>query len=136
MALESYDRAIEFDPQNINVYINRGITYSTQEQHQQAIEDYKEAIALDARNVDSYISRGIAYSGLGKHQQAIQDYNNAIAIDPDNADAYYAKGFTLVLQEESKQEASEAFQQAANLYREEGKIDYADSAEAEIRKLE
>lgn len=135
LALESYDRAIEFDPRNIDVYINRGIAYSSQEKHQQAIEDYDKAIALAPNNADAYISRGIAYSAQKEHQKAIADYDKAIALAPNNADAYYAKGFTLALQEGSRQEAIKAYQKAAELYQEQGKTEYSQSTENQIEKL-
>lgn len=135
LAIEDYDRAIEFDSKNIDVYINRGITYSSQEQHQQAIEDYNKAIALNNLNVDAYISRGIAYSAQREHDKAVQDYNQAIAIAPDNADAHYAKGFTLSLQKSNKQKAIKAYQIAAELYQQQGKNSYLQSAQNQIEQL-
>ncbi|MGK7948015.1 MAG: tetratricopeptide repeat protein [Xenococcaceae cyanobacterium] len=136
LTIDSCTEAIELDPNNVHAYINRGIAHSTLSNHEKAIRDYNEAIEIDSENIDAYISRGIAYSGLGNHEQAINDYNRAIAIAPKNADTYYALGFTLSLQERSKQKAIQAYQKAAELYREQGKTDYSQSAHKQIKKLE
>jgi tetratricopeptide (TPR) repeat protein len=73
-------------------YSNRGNTYDTLGQHQQALEDYGRAIKLSPSYAAAYSNRGLTYAVLGRHRQALDDFDRAIVLDPDLAQAYYNRG--------------------------------------------
>ena len=88
-AIGAFAKAIELDPKEGWVYLNRGAAYGELGDHRQAIRDYDKAIELDPKDALAYVGRGNAYSMLGDHRQAIRDYDRGIALAPDNSWAYY-----------------------------------------------
>ena len=139
-AIESYTKAINTasDQQMVQIHVNRGIAYSSlhEPKHELAIQDFNQAINIDPKYFDAYVERGIAFASLGQYDRAIENYNQAIAINPDNPDVHYAQGFTLALEKDKQQEAIEAYRQAAKLYEQQGKKEYAQSALKKIEELQ
>jgi tetratricopeptide (TPR) repeat protein len=88
-AIEYLDEAIRLAPNLVTAYNNRGIVYSSLDQHQKAIEDYNESIRLRPDYANAYCNRGYAYSKLGQHKRAIEDYNESIRLKPDDIHSYY-----------------------------------------------
>lgn len=139
-AIESYTKAINTasDRQMVQIYVNRGIAYLSlhEPKYELAIQDLNQAINIDPKYFDAYVERGIAFASLGQYDRAIENYNQAIEINPDNPDVHYAQGFTLALEKDKQQEAIEAYRQAAKLYEQQGKKDYAQSALTKIEELQ
>ncbi len=95
-AIAEFDRAIELDPGDVEVYATRGFAYIALGQIEQGIADYDTAIELESENPILYNDRGFAYAELGKYERAVADYDKAIELDPDydNVDyAYNNRGF-------------------------------------------
>ena len=91
-AIADYNQALRIDPNDANVYYNRGnIKYKFQD-YQGAIADYTQAIRIDPNYTDAYNSRGIAKADLKDYPGAITDYTQAIRINPNDALAYYNRG--------------------------------------------
>ena len=138
-AIDSYTKALRnaSEQQLIHIYVNRGIAYSSlpKPKHELAIEDYNQAIKINSQYFDAYVERGITWASLGKYQAAMADYNKAIALKPNNPDVHYARGFTLALQPNKQKDAIEAYRQAAKLYRQQGKREYAQNTEQKIAEL-
>ena len=93
-AIESYNKAIELNPQYADAYNNRGFAYEQLGNHQEAIKDYSKAIELDPQFAMAYNNRGNVYDDLGDYHHAISDYNKAIELDPQFAMAYYNRGLS------------------------------------------
>jgi tetratricopeptide (TPR) repeat protein len=95
-AITELDRAIELEPDNVEIYATRGFAYIALGQIQRGIADYDRAIELESDNPILYNDRGFAYAELGRYEQAVADYDKAIELDPDydNVDyAYNNRGF-------------------------------------------
>ena len=98
-AIQGYDQAIQRNPKNAFLYVNRGFAYVIKGDHDRAIQDYNQGLQLDSKNALAYRSRALAYGSKGDHDRAIQDYDKAIQLDPKDAlayggraDAYRSKG--------------------------------------------
>jgi len=91
-ALECYDRAIEFDPEDALAYNNRGVFYASKGYYDIGIRDFDRAIELNHEFAEAYCGRGNAYDDKGEHDLAIRDYNKAIELKPEYALAYYNRG--------------------------------------------
>ncbi|MHC5825545.1 MAG: tetratricopeptide repeat protein, partial [Nostoc sp.] len=116
-------------------YKKRGNARSDLGDFEGAIEDYTQAIKINPNYVDVYYNRGNARSDLGDFEGAIEDYTQAIKINSNYADAYYNRG-NIRLEIADKQGAIEDFQKAADIYRQEGKLEALKDTRERILDLE
>jgi Flp pilus assembly protein TadD len=86
--LEDYSQAIRLDPDNAELYRNRGVAYKKLGQFYYALRDFSWAIQLDPNDAVSYNNRGHTYSKLGQFVHAIEDYDRALRLDPHNVRAF------------------------------------------------
>ena len=92
LAIATYSRAIELNPNNAGAYNNRGIAYKEKGEHECAIEDYNKAIELNPKLASAYVNRGSAYGAKGEFDRTLSDCNKAIELDPKLAGAYSNRG--------------------------------------------
>ena len=91
-AIEAYSYAITLNPNNVDAYLNRGVTYGNKGDSERAMADFNRAIELNPDDAKAYISRGWAYYKKGEIDCAIKDYTNAIELKPDFVEAYGNRG--------------------------------------------
>ena len=89
--LTAFEAAIASDPENVQIYLQRGNLYRSQGAFQEAIHDYNRAIELDPDNELLYIARGLAHLAQND-EAALEDMERAVAVGPDNAVAYHNRG--------------------------------------------
>jgi tetratricopeptide (TPR) repeat protein len=127
-AIHDFSQALSMEPDNIDIYYNRGLTYLKAENYQAAIADFTEVIRRHKLDrsfaytnegllLMTYVSRGNAYHQLGSYQKALEDYGQALIIDLKFSQAYYNRGLTH-LELGNKQEALEDLETAAQLFTE------------------
>lgn len=73
-------------------YNNRGITYASLGQYDQAIEDFSYAIKLDPQDGLLRYNRANARRDKRDYEGAIAGYTEAIELDSNYARAYYNRG--------------------------------------------
>jgi len=117
-----FPQAIKINPKDAIAYKKRGNARSDLGDFEGAIEDYTQAIQINPNYADAYYNRGNARSDLGDFEGAIEDYTQAMLINTNYADAYYNRG-NIRLEIADKQGAIEDFQKAADIYRQEGKLE-------------
>ncbi|MBE9537226.1 MAG: tetratricopeptide repeat protein [Proteobacteria bacterium] len=93
MAIKSYSKAIEINPQYRDALNNRAVAYTGEGKYLMAIQDLDKALKLDSNDAISYSSRGNAYFRLGDMKKAINNYSKAISVAPQFVDAYNNRGF-------------------------------------------
>ena len=91
-AIRDYTKASLLNPDDTDIYNNRGNAYYRLKQYEQAIADYDKAIELDPQSAITYNNRGVTYDSLKQYEQAIADYDKAIELDPQDATAYNNRG--------------------------------------------
>ncbi len=90
LAIANYTKAIEVDPSCGVAYLDRGNSYKSMGQYQQAIEDYTRALKLPLegnprRYISSvYSSRGAAYLFSKQYDLALADLNQSLNFNTDN----------------------------------------------------
>ena len=72
-AIETYSRAIQLNPDNTEVYNNRGVAYGERGDYDEAIKDFNKAIALNPNDAIAYNNRGEAWLHLEEWDQARSD---------------------------------------------------------------
>ncbi|MEH2402363.1 tetratricopeptide repeat protein [Nostoc sp.] len=130
-----FPQAIKINPKDAIAYKKRGNARSDLGDFEGAIEDYTQAIQINRNYADAYYNCGNARSDLGDFQGAIEDYTQAIQINLNYADAYYNRG-NIRLEIADKQGAIEDFQKAADIYRQEGKLEALKDTRERILDLE
>jgi len=85
-AHDCYTTVLRYDPNNVIVAHNYGITCVQLGLFEEAIQAIQ--IAIDAKYVESYITLGSALRSLGKYKEAMAAFASAFVIDPCHATAY------------------------------------------------
>ena len=91
-ALADYDKAIEIDPENADLYFNRGNAKHALGDDEGALADYDKALELNPEHSNAYINRGATKDALGDYEGALADYDKALEINPSSALMYSNRG--------------------------------------------
>ena len=92
LAIESFTKAIELNPDFAKAYTNRAVTYQCKGLFDRAIADHTRAIELKSDLAEIYNNRGAAYGEQGDYDRAIADHTRAIELNPNLAEAYNNRG--------------------------------------------
>jgi len=91
-AIAIYTRAIQLNPEDAEMYNNRGLVYHAQNDYNKAIADLTKAIQLNPNFAVAYYNRGNVYHSKNDNDKSIADFNSAIRIAPNFAEAYSNRG--------------------------------------------
>ena len=112
-ALNDYDYALQLQPKNTQLLVNRGTTKGKSGDLQGAIADFNKALELDPQVAGAYENRGLAYFYLNQYDKALADYNKALSIKPEG-NTYYNRGLLFYTQKKYS-EALDDFKNAEKL---------------------
>jgi tetratricopeptide (TPR) repeat protein len=116
-AIEDYNQAIRFNPNDAVAYYKRGNVNYDSGKVKEAKEDYSQAIRLNPNHANAYYNRGLANYDLQDYQAAVDDYTEAIRINPNDGEAYYKRGvayFELREYQAAIEDCTRAIQQNPN----------------------
>lgn len=91
-AVESFERALEFDPNYKKAWNLLARTYMRSNNYQKAIECFDKEIKLDQYAKEAWISKADVYVKLNNYQKVIECCKKAIEIDPIFEDAWKLMG--------------------------------------------
>jgi tetratricopeptide (TPR) repeat protein/S1-C subfamily serine protease len=134
-AIADFDRAIAINPKFAEAYNNRGATKSDLGNKKEAIADYDRAIAINHKYAQAYYNRGAIKSDLGNKKEAIVDFNRAIVVNPKYAEAYGNRGIAKS-DLGNKQGAITDMSTAAELFRQQGRMDLYQQAIGNLKKFQ
>lgn len=81
-ALDAFNRALELDPNYIQVYIKKSHVYMEQGDLTSALAQIRIAANLSPLDPDIYYHRGQIYYISGQYDLAMEDYSESIRLDP------------------------------------------------------
>lgn len=81
--------AIEYNPQNIDVYFNLAYVKTLMGEYDSALSSYNEVIKLNPLNSNAYVNIGNLKGMMGDSDSAIEYYSKAIKVNPNDAVAYF-----------------------------------------------
>ncbi len=134
--------AIDINPNNTDVWIDRGAVLAEMTLYDEAIEDLSRALTLSPANADAWAFRGSAFRYLDRLPEAMRDLDEAIRLAPNHVEAYLERGnvrrllgdnagarvdWLRVIELEPEAEAADAAR--ANIARMDVKVDQAGEAE-------
>src|SRR4030042_4217109 len=91
-AMESYQRAVEINPNLPDAYLGIAATYFAEEKVDEAITYIKKAIEINPRLMPAHFSLGLLYEYIDRVDEAIASYEKTIEIDPNFEEAYISLG--------------------------------------------
>jgi tetratricopeptide (TPR) repeat protein len=101
-AVADMDAAIELDPDNPTLYIERGQRLLLLYEWDRALADYNRAIELDPNYADAYYYRGVLYAsvpeGFDARVEAIADFQHYLELNPNGAHAQDAQRYLSQIQ--------------------------------------
>ena len=109
--IEYFTRALELDPNLVEVYQKRGLLYYYQEKYENVIQDYLTYIELAPAKGESYIMVGIGYLKKGVYEPALYYFTRAIEMEPEQVKGYANRAETYRLmgrEEEAMRDANRA----------------------------
>jgi len=81
-AIESFNRVLDLEPENIDVLIDVGIAFRHKEDYDTAIEYYNRVLEIDKANKFALNNIGWSLQCKGDEESAIEMYKKALEIDP------------------------------------------------------
>ncbi|MEW6456575.1 MAG: tetratricopeptide repeat protein [Acidobacteriota bacterium] len=87
-AIEHFNRVLELDPNNKDVFYNLGDIYDRLRNFEQAEKYYKKILELDPKNSNNYYVVAEFYNKYDKDDQAVKMYLKRIELDPSNPEGY------------------------------------------------
>ncbi len=90
-AVESYLKAIQFQPSFSRAHHNLGVTYEAMNEWDEAIKAYKESIRYAPEDPRSHFYLGKVYLKAKKPSLAIEKFEETITLDKSNTFAPEAK---------------------------------------------
>lgn len=120
-AVREYEKALELEPDNVDVLTNLGVALYNLGQLDQAIEQYSTAIELAPKDADIHSNLAAAHvqeyqidGALDQLNQALAEYQKAVELNPDLAEAHFGLGVVYTLQGRNE-DAIRAFQRFQDL---------------------
>lgn len=83
-AVENYHKALQINPDNVNILNSLGKALARQKQTAGAIECFQAALRVASNSPDAHINLGVILNELGKKDDAIREYRDALRLAPDN----------------------------------------------------
>ncbi len=84
-ALNDYNKAIEIQPNDSNIYYLKATALENYKHYNEAIIAHSKAIEISPRNSHYYISRGQSFEyDIKNYLKALDDYNKAVELEPEN----------------------------------------------------
>jgi tetratricopeptide (TPR) repeat protein len=113
-AIQLYSEALELNPNDPDIYSDRGVAHLHNLDKEQCFKDLNTALDLQPNYSYRYAARAYAKNNFGDTAGAILDYEKAVELDPDDAIAYNNLGL-LLEQQGYKKAAEERFARADKL---------------------
>ena len=86
-ALESFDLAIQLQPDFFEAHSNRGAMLAALGRHEDAIESYRKALTIRPDFADAHCNLASALTQLRRYDEALASLDRALALRADYPDA-------------------------------------------------
>ena len=79
-AIDSYDKALEIDPNNADAWMKKGGALLFLQQYLESIDNFNKALEINPNSTGSWILKGTALAFLQRYQEAIDSYDKPMVI--------------------------------------------------------
>ena len=91
-AIDEFKRALELDPNNVNVRNSLGVCYGLQNRYDAAIAEFKQAVALDEEEYMALYNLGLIHLLVEQRDRALEFFLRADKINGDNYEVAFQTG--------------------------------------------
>ncbi len=109
-ALMQYEKMLEKDPENKDIYVSMGNLCYDSGKFQKAVDFYQKALAIDPSLTDAHVDMGTMYRKLGEPTKAVKALHEAISRNPSHAIARLNLGIILKFDLKDYHLATSAFE--------------------------
>lgn len=95
-AAAAQSRALELRPNDVELWIDRGLSHAAMRAWPRAITDFDQALKLAPTKVDVLVLRAAAWRNAGDATKALADADRALKLAPEHSDALLERGFALL----------------------------------------
>ncbi|MBX7147188.1 MAG: tetratricopeptide repeat protein [Alphaproteobacteria bacterium] len=95
-------RALNLDPQNIDLFIDRGVILVESGKYQEALADFNQALTLSPQKIEALVYRGTVYRILDQLDDAKKDINQALLINSHYPEALLERGILKRLSQDNE----------------------------------
>ncbi|MBD2573147.1 serine/threonine-protein kinase [Arthrospira platensis] len=81
-ALESFDQALNINPNDHQSYVGRAIALSNQQRYDEALNAFDRAQEIQPQDPLIWVNRGLVLERMGRNNEAIDAYDQALKIQP------------------------------------------------------
>lgn len=113
-AIQCLDKALSWDPENLEALEDKGLALLMSQKVDEAIETLESALKLNKNLVSGYQLLGQAYCFKQWYQKAISTYQKALELDPNNFGVLLTLG-NVYLQQNLILEARNCFEQSLQI---------------------
>ena len=113
-AIESYNKAIEINPNLADAYAGLGDLYLDDGKVNDAIRYLKKAIETNPTYISAYMNLGVAYEDNGQIDESIASYEKTVEINPRITRVYFYLG-SLYLKKGDRGKAIKAYKKVIEL---------------------
>jgi serine/threonine-protein kinase len=93
LALDDYNRAIELNPRDARLYLERGNVHRAMGKPRKAVADYNYASKLRLHHSDLYMNLGNAFLAMKQYRKALNAYNEALKLPGWSVNVYENRSF-------------------------------------------
>ena len=86
-AIDRFQAALTFDPNNAQVYTNMGYAYMASNMPEYGLDSFRKALAIDPTDLEVHNNLAICMYMLGQTDQAIEEWEFVLRTDPNFAQA-------------------------------------------------
>jgi tetratricopeptide (TPR) repeat protein len=113
-ALARYDKALEFDPEDEEIYFGRGSIFARAGKNAEAMTNYLRAIEIFPGYAEAKNNLGNLYVALGRFDDAIPMLESVVELRPDGASGFNNLG-TALARKQLYSDAARRFEEAIRL---------------------
>jgi tetratricopeptide (TPR) repeat protein len=95
-AAAAQSRALELRPNDVELWVDRGLSHAAMRAWPRAISDFDQALRLAPSKVEVLVLRAAAWRNAGDAAKALADADRALKLAPEHSDALLEQGFALL----------------------------------------
>jgi len=95
-AAAAQSRALDLKPTDVDLWVDRGLSYAAMRAWPRAISDFDRALRIEPDKVEILILRAAAWRNAGDPAKALADADRVLKRAPDHSEALLEHGFALL----------------------------------------